>query len=142
MTQELSLDRLNTSLPQAAAKLAGMPKVTPEVMMIVYLDEIAGRIAELQETISDITREGELTSYSLNITASPTKIPLTCRYFSLHNDGASSIYVFQSKMKPLSRDAEIKISGELKLDFGIVRQRDFYIVCASGGSATIRIFIW
>ena len=34
--------RVQEQFPAATSKLATTPKVTPEVMMIVYLDEIAG----------------------------------------------------------------------------------------------------
>ena len=140
MVTELS--NLNQKLPEAAAKLAGMPRVTPEVMMIVYLDEIAGRLAEIQDKLDDLNQEGELNSFSLSITSRPTTIPLFCRYLSLRNDGPDSIYVFQSKMRPLSIDSQIKLNGELKLDFGTVKRRVFYIICSSGATATVRMFVW
>ena len=141
MTSNLTTN-LDRTLPQAATRLQQIPKVTPEVMMIVYLDEIAGRLSELQDTLAEVTAEGVLQGVSLTVRDEPMLFPIVARHFSLKNDGSSSIYLLQNKGKPLSRDAEIKDKGEINLDFGTRRQRDFYLVCSSGETATVRIFTW
>ena len=133
--------RLQEQFPAASAKIANIPKVTPEVMMIVYLDEIAGRLAELQDALAEITAEGYLKSATLPVTEEPTRVPIYARHFSLYNNGTNSIYILQHDGKPL-KEAEIKKDGHFNLDFQTKRHRDFWIVCASGGTATVRIFTW
>ena len=133
---------LDKTLPAAASRLAAVPKVTPEVMMIVYLDEIAGRLAELQDQLAEVTAEGFLNGRAISVTDNPVHIPIVARHLSVQNDGADSIYMLQYKGKPLSGDAEIKKNGSLNLDFQTRKRRSFYFVCASGETATVRIFTW
>ena len=134
--------RVQEQFPAASAKIANIPKVTPEVMMIVYLDEIAGRLAELQDALTEITAEGYLQSVKLNVSDSPVRFPFSAKHFSLYNDGASAVYVLGHDGKPLSRDAELNKSGHLNIDFQTKRSRSFWFVCSSGGSATVRVFTW
>ena len=133
---------LDKNLPSAAGRIASMPKVTPEVMMIVYLDEIAGRLAELQDALTEVTAEGFLSGKSISVTDNPVRIPIVARHLSLYNDGADSIYILQLKGKPLAGDAEIKKNGQFSLDFQTRKARNFYLVCASGETATVRVFTW
>ena len=133
---------LDRALPTAAGRLAALPKVTPEVMMIVYLDEIAGRLAELQDTMAEMNAEGDLKHHYLTIPSEPVRIPLLCRHFSLHNDGPNSVFVMQHPGKPFSNDASVEKDGELNLDFGTRRQRSFWLVCNATETASVKIFTW
>ena len=137
----MELNKLNRHLPAAAGRLANMPKVTPEMMMIVYLDEIAGRLAELQDTLSDFMAEGNLNSSIYSVTDNPVKIPTVCSNLSLHNDGANFAYLLSDKGKPMS-EAPIRSGGDLSLDFKTKKLRIFYLVCNSGETASVRVFTW
>ena len=141
MTQDLA-SNLERTLPTAASRLAAMPKVTPEVMMIVYLDEIAGRLADMQDKLEEITSEGFLEGKQISVTDNPVFIPVFARHFSLHNAGTDSIYLLQLKAKPLSNDAPIVKDGQINLDFQTKKRRGFWLVCGSGETATVRIFTW
>ena len=133
---------LDKSLPAAASRLSVMPKVTPEIMMIVYLDEIAGRLAELQEQLAEVTAEGYFQGNEHPVTDNPSPVYILAKGMTIHNDGTNSVYMLSHKGKPLSNDAEIKKNEELDLDFGTRRRRTFYLVCASGETAAVRIFTW
>lgn len=138
-----STQKLDTLVPDAGKRLAATPKVTPEVMMIVYLDEIAGRLAELQEQLAAVTSEGRLESYELNITGSPTRLPIYARHISIHNDGTNDVYILPERGTPISgSEAPIKKSGQVSLDLQTRRPRSFWLVCNSGETATVRIFTW
>jgi len=138
---ENPIQALNQKLPSAASRLSQIPKVTPEMMMIVYLDEIAGRLAELQDTWSEFLAEGDLQSRKYSVTDSPTRIFVNASYLSLHNDGSDSIYLLTEKGQPLG-ESEIKKNGSLNLDFKTKKVRMFHLVCASGETATVRTFTW
>ena len=132
--------KLNTTLPSAATKLKNMPQVTPEVMMIVYLDEIAGRLAELQAQMASMTAEGYLHSAVYAATDEPIGVAFVAMYLSLHNDGPNEVYLLNARGKPMVTDACIKRGGELKIDLKTKRQVTYYLVCNTGETASVRFY--
>ena len=133
---------LDKNLPNASARLGQIPQVTPEVMMIVYLDEIAGRQAELLEEFSKLTTDGELKSYVFNITDKPFLFVFIAKQITLHNNGTDAIYILPRKGKPSGGEASISRNGELSLDMNIRRSRKFWLVCDTGQTATVKIHTW
>jgi len=131
---------LNSTLPVAATRLSKMPKVTPELMMIVYLDEIAGRLAELQEQMASMTADGYLNSAVYAVTDEPVRVAFVAMYLSLHNDGPDEVYLLNAKGKPMVTDACIKRGGEVKIDLKTKRQITYYLVCNSGETASVRFY--
>ena len=122
--------------------MASIPKVTPEVMMIVYLDEIAGRLGELYELQEKQTAEGWLRSGSHSVSEEPLKFVVAGRYMSLHNEGANPFYLMQRKGKPIAGEAPIRAAGEFNLDMGTRGVRSFWMVCDAGLTTTVSSYIW
>jgi len=133
---------LNNSFPEAAQKLAAIPKVTPEVMMIVYLDEIAGRLAELQDAIAEITAEGEVKGHTVAVSDRAIMIPIMAKHISIRNNGDYSIYINQDKTSPDSTTAPLRKNATINIDFMTKRPRFIYLLCASGETATVDYFTW
>ena len=144
MVNELTniTQNLTKSFPNVSSKLAAIPKVTPEVMMIVYLDELAGRVAEVQDTLAEVLAEGTLKGVAINISDSPQIIPIIARHISIRNNGPNSVYVNQDKTKPMSGDAPIRINTALSIDFQTSRPRILYFICATGETAQVDYFTW
>ena len=138
MLEQIS-QRLNLSLPGAAAKIQEMGKVTPEIMMIIYLDEIAGRLGELQEKLIP---QGNLQPHTLSVTDSPQSIGgQDWMSATLYNDGDYDVYLFdQYQMPRVGYDAPIKNGEGINIDFRSRVGTGKFIVCAPGESATVRIF--
>ena len=144
MANELAkiTQNLTKSFPDVSSKLAAIPKVTPEVMMIVYLDEIAGRLAELQDTLAEVTTEGTLRGVALTINDRPQIIPILARHISVRNNGPNSVYVNQNKTKPGSNDAPIRINSSISIDFQTSRPRILYFICDVSETAQVDYFTW
>lgn len=136
------LEHLNKLLPSAAVKIEQLGKVTPEVVMIVYLDEIAGRIAQLNEKIDLLIPEGHIRGIVIPVTDAPQRLGETDWYSAdLFNDGEGDVYIFDEYELPrIGADAPLKKGESLKVDLKAKTGTQKYIVCPSGQSASVRVF--
>lgn len=132
------LDRIRKVSPNAAAKMEQLD-MPLEGQMIVYLDEIAGRLAELQEKLIP---QGSVRSLIVSVTDSPQGLGGTDWVSAvLYNDGPDNIYLFDDYQMPrVGFDAPIKPGEGLPIDFHARIGKGKWVVCDSGESATARVF--
>jgi hypothetical protein len=117
-----------------------MGKVTPEAMMLIYLDEIAGRLGELQEKLIPT---GKMQALVLAVTDQPQLIGGSdWMSATIRNDSEDyNIYLFDDFQFPRpGYDAPIKPGEALLVDFRSRTGGWKYIVCAAGETAAARIF--
>ena len=132
------LDRIRKVSPNAAARVEQLD-MPLEGVLIVYLDEIAGRLGELQEKLIS---QGSLRSIIISVTDSPQGLGGTDWVSAvLYNDGPDNIYLFDDYQMPrVGFDAPIKPDEGLPIDFHARIGGSKYVVCAPGESATARVF--
>lgn len=119
------------------------PRLSPEQLMVVTLDEIAGRLA-------DQAAKGVLASK--NFTIGTRWYPLIHGWISctIYNDGPDDIYIRlrndEGKDTPWAEgEAPLKSGENLILDLGARKQKTedgaptIWFICKAG-TATIRIF--
>jgi len=116
-------------------------KVTPEVFQSIMLDEIAGRLAKIQEHLEKQVASGYVVSTSVSVTDEPIEVNLGVWVkATLFNDGDDGVYVYNTRQMPNTRDAALKKGDSLPIDKGERTTDRFYLVCKSGETATVRIF--
>ena len=116
-------------------------KVTPEVFQSIMLDEIAGRLASIQDHMEKQVPAGFIVSTSVSVTDEPTEVNLgVWNKATLFNDGPDDVYVYNVRQLPDTIDAPLKKGDSLPID-KVERTTDrVYPVCLSGETATVRIF--
>ena len=133
-------------------------KVTPEVLQIIYLDEIASRLADLQATMESLElrvldvheiqkaeiTEGILEGAEINVTDQLKSVQRESGYkdkwyeMTIFSDGADDVYVSSVETrhgKPLI----IKDTDQLKLTAKTGTKKTVWVWCKKGESATIRV---
>jgi hypothetical protein len=116
-------------------------KVTPEVLQSILLDEVAGKLSDVIELLKQQIPSGHIVSSSVFVTDEPVEVNLGLWVkTTLYNDGPDDIYVYNNRQFPSTQDAALKMGDSLPVDKGRRTAERFYLVCASGGTATVRIF--
>ena len=113
-------------------------KVTQEVLQSILLDEIAGRLAKIQEHLEKQVPEGNIFPIGLIANTTPQKIVLTFSA-TIFNDGAADIYILDRNRTLDSSDQPLKVSEGLEIDHREKGQYEHWIATAAG-TATVRIF--
>jgi len=116
-------------------------KVTPEVVQSVLLDELLGRMITIQELLENQVPVYHLVSTIVSVTDVPTEVNLgTWVDCTMYNDGADNVYIYNQWNLPGTDDSYLASGENLKIDNNQRTNKRFYLVCASGGTATVRIF--
>ena len=116
--------------------------VTPEVMQIILLDELVGRLEEAKDLLEDMTTDGILESQLLNVTDRKTefvpKSPL--KSFTAFNNGPSAVRISVNEYQEQLADVPPTNSGEtLSVDAKKHTIRGIYFICSSGLTATVYV---
>jgi len=115
---------------------SGAPPV-PEVMMVILLDEIAGRLAEIRE---NTVAEGRVVPATISVTDMPVKDKLE-KWFSVSyvNDGPDPAYILSSGVKPSLLDAPLKIGDQINVQRKQkAEEQEVWLSCLAGQSASCR----
>lgn len=117
-------------------------KVTPEVLQSILLDEIAGRLAAIQDRLDKAVPLHYVVSKIVSVTEVPTEVNLGVwvKATLFNNTGSNNVYVYNTRQIADSRDAYLAAGDSLPLDKGERTTDRFYLVCAAGGTATVRIY--
>lgn len=122
-------------------RLKKLERVHPTVINVVLLDEIAGRLSDLQETISKTIPQGIAESISITIEANKkqqVKPPTPWFNFSLYNKvGSDTVYVAVNK-----RGADphpVEEDETYNCNMGAAKIECIYLWCDSGNSAEVKI---
>ena len=118
---------------------SGAPPV-PEVMMIILLDEIAGRLAEQKQFLDDTVAEGRVVPATIPVTDMPVEDKLE-NWFSLHyfSDGPDGVYILSSGAKPSLLDAPIKKGEQVTIQRGQkAKYQEVWLSCLEGKTASVR----
>lgn len=118
-------------------------KVTPEVLQTVYLDEIAGRLAEMTRRMMEAEAQGII--YPLNLPVTGVIQEIRCNpfwySFTVFNDGPNPVYVDVNKdQNARLLVAPLNMGENLAVNFDKPRVKFLYAACAVGQTANIRIF--
>lgn len=133
-------------------------KVTPEALQIIYLDEIASRLADLRATMESLElrvldvhetqkaeiTEGILEGAEINVTDQLKSVLRVSGYkhkwyeITIFNDGADDVNISSagSKHKHLST---FKMGDQLKISAKKGSKKTLWVWCNKGESATIRV---
>ena len=133
-------------------------KVTPEALQIIYLDEIASRLAGLQATMESLELrvldvhetqkaeiiEGLLEGAEINVTDQLKSVLRESGYkdkwyeITIFNDGLNNINISSTRSKH-TRFLILKKSDQIKLTAKTGTKRTVWVWCNKGESATIRV---
>lgn len=132
------LDRIREASPSAAARIEQLD-VSLEAAMFILMDELVGRVAELQEKLIP---QGLIQSKIISVTDTPQLLGETDWVSAvLYNDGPNGIYLFDEYQMPrVGFDAPIKVNEGLPVDFRATIGKGKWVVCAPGESAEARAF--
>ena len=117
-------------------------KITPEMAIFIQLDELNGRLARLTDLTQDTIALGHRFTRLISVTDVPRKIAFQAIGYTMYNNGNSASAVYTTDEGP-----QVMTGLEAGLDPGdseyvSLRTRQevvFWIQCAAGGTATVRI---
>ena len=111
----------------------------PEVLLFITLDEIAGRLGELQQHFSDMVADGLFETKTFTVGTEDVEVNHTFLGFSLFNDGTADIYVVNERGRNITNNDAPLVSGEkLSVDLKKKKHRVFWLKTLSG-TATVRM---
>lgn len=133
-------------------------KLTPEVIQVTLLDEIASRVADLQSTMESLelrvldvheTQKAKITAgilegAEIDVTDQLKSVLRVSGYkhkwyeLTIFNDGADGVYVSSEESKH-KKPLLIKMGDHAKASAKTGSRRDLYVWCNNGESATIRV---
>jgi len=123
-------------------------KVSPEVAIFIQLDEMTGRLAQLTELIEKQTAIGNRFTRTISVTDAPQRVAFEAIGYSLFNDGADpdpgdgtdTVYTSDSGPQVNTEwEAGLKRGDSESVDLRIRQRVEFWIACAAGGTATVRL---
>ena len=120
--------------------------VTPEAMLVIYLDEIAGRLSDVHEMLEAERSEGEVTKKDISVVGgSPIEydirrdIGVPFLVADIYNKGPNDVYVLVDR----SMGKEIILSDDEGIHIDRTKSRRklhwLYFRCASGEQASVRV---
>lgn len=118
---------------------SGAPPI-PEVMMVILLDEIAGRLAEARQYQEDTIAEGRVVPATILVTDMPVKDKLE-KWFSVSyfNDGPNPAYILSSNVKPSTLDAPLNTGDQINVQRRQkAEEQEVWLSCLAGQSASVR----
>lgn len=123
-------------------------KASPEVLQTITMMEVAERLAAMMDMMHREEPIGYVQSRTITVTDSPQEINLGTwvRATVFNNrenpDGSvcSPVYIYNTRDMPRTFDAPLESNESLIIDHKRQTNEYFYPVCASGGTAVIRIF--
>lgn len=123
-----------------AERLKKLERVRPEVLQAILMDEIAGRLADLQETIAKTIPQGIHQSLTLTIEDQIQRIkpPTPWFSFSLYNKITSNTVYGWVNDKGGNRHT-IEPDDTWNVNMGAAKIESIYLKCDSGESATVLI---
>lgn len=124
----------------AEEKLQKLERVRPEVIQTVLLDEMCGRLADLQETVLKTIPKGIHQSLTLTIGDNIQRIkPISPWFsFSLYNKVDSDTVHGWINDKG-DRSHPIEADDTWNVNMGAAKIESIYLKCDSGESATVVI---
>jgi hypothetical protein len=154
--------QLSTATDALLARRGLPTRVTPDVLMIVLLDELCGRLADLNDltaTLKDLAvrqeaemqkapAEGKTRPFTETVTAtqdSPEKWTVSdyilrdsCSYAIVDNRGDNSVWVCLNDLRDGFK--EVRKSESIKFDYqGHSRIERFFFYVAAGASVDVEI---
>jgi hypothetical protein len=133
------LARIKQVSPGAAARIEQLD-MPLDCAVFVLLDEIAGRLGEIQESMAKQIPPGMLPSRKISVTDKPQEIRGQWKAVTLKNGGASAVYYFEHETLPTSLDAELVKGDTQTIDWEEYGEHSLWLVCDSGGTATVRMW--
>lgn len=117
-------------------------KISPEVVQTILTDDMVRRLAAIQNHLEKSVPIHYLASKTVSVTDVPTEVNLGewVNATLFNNTGGSNVYVYNARQLADSRDAYLAAGDSLPLDRKERTTDRFYLVCASTGTATVRIF--
>ena len=121
-------------------------KITPDIMMVIYMDEMVGRLADLDNKINNIqqlmnqeTTDGTLDSVEIAIIGgSKTEISIHKKWFeyTLFNDGPDPVYIVSEKREV--SDVPINMGDQVAGKAKRGSTKSVWVRCDNGENATVR----
>ena len=129
-------------LQKDSGQLPGPPRLAPEQLIFVTLQDMAGLLEELLTEQKKQRAHIPLWSLTLAVTDLPQLIPLPEGSYSIavRNDGASNVYFLPRDRALTGTEAPLKPNEDIPLPLGGFEDRRIYIVCATSGTASVRVW--
>ena len=136
-----------------AERLSG-GKVSPEAMQVMLLDEIAGRLGDVEQRlveqndrIEHIRQEmpraadGYTDDMTIQVSDSVKPIPLSVPFSScqFNNDGPSPVFIGVNKQPGMV--TPLNAGEQTSIDMREPKIKELYFVCAQGLTASVRVFM-
>ncbi len=124
-------------------KLSEKAKVSPEVLQLIYQDEIAGKIGDLLDLIKSERPQGLTPQHQLTIM---TYLEFMCSppwfAFTLFNDGPDPVYMNVNRVTPINPVTPPLNKGEsLTVDMKTAKIEKLFFQTVAGQTANIRLFV-
>lgn len=120
-----------------------LTKVSPEILQVILLDELTGRIAEY---LSDRTSNGYIQTWGSDSPLTITdeleefKMDYPAQSGAISNDGATNdVYVWINST--MRRKHKIKPSETFNINLETHKLNCLWLKCDKGGSTTVRITV-
>ena len=130
-----SAPEVNSAIIQRNPHLA---KVTPEVLQVILLDELTGRVAEY---LDDRTSNGRVRNYDCDVTDKGNTILLDypAQSISIFNDdGPDAVHIKFNEDVPI-KPTILKKGETLNINFETHVIELLYLKCDTGETASLRI---
>lgn len=121
-------------------------KVTPEVIMVQYLDELAGRLKDIHDTEERTRPQGLLQEFAYNV---DHEIEVRCTppwfSFTVFNDGPAAIVVDVNRLIPVNPFRAPLYDGDrLTIDFKEAKiLKVFLQPFVAGANGNVRVYaVW
>lgn len=120
--------------------------VTPEAMLVIYLDEISGRLSDIQEVLEVERSKGEIRRRDISVAGgAPIEYDIrrdeATSFFvaDIYNDGPNTVYV--SVDRHIGNEIVIRDDEGIRIDRTKAQNklRWLYFRCADGERASIRV---
>lgn len=120
--------------------------VTPDAMLVIYLDEIAGRLSDMQEMLEAERSEGEVTKKDISVTgALPIEYDIRrdegVEFLTadIYNDGPNTVYILVDNR--MGKEIIIEFNHGIRIDRIKAKKKLhwLYFRCNSGENAEVHV---
>lgn len=107
----------------------------------MYLDEIAGRMAEMQALFLSEIPEGRVKSIPWPVTERVDRIelPFDMITVTLINDGPDSLFWILHRQEEQAEWVELQLDESRTIDAKVPKIRDIWVHCDPGETAALRV---
>ena len=118
------------------------PNIPIEVMQNILTDQMVKRLSAIESHLEKSIPLYPPDSKVVNVTDVPVEVNLGVwvRATLFNNPGSANVYVYFMRQTSDTRNAYLAAGDHLPIDRGERTTERFYLVCASGLTAAVRIF--